>query len=256
MNNLNFNFNSIIELITTFNTEQKCIKYLEKVRWNGNVVSPFDPTSKVYKLKNNQYRCKNTDRDFNVKTNTLFEGTNIKLQKWFLGIYLITSHKKGMSSLQLSKDLNITQKSSWFMLHRIRNCYNIQTEQLTNEVEIDETFVGGKNKPNCQGGKDKSIVFGMVERGGKFIGKVVPNRQTKSLLPHIKENIKENSNVMTDELLSYQSLNNWYNHFSVNHRQKEYVNGIIHTNTLEGFWSIFKRGFVGIYHWMSPKHLI
>ena len=136
---LKFDFNSIIELVRTFNTETKCIKYLEKIRWNGDVVSPFDPESTVYKYKNNQYRCKNTGKNFNVKTGTLFENTKIKLQAWFTAIYLITNHKKGISSLQLSKDLNITQKTAWFLLYRIRNCYNINIEQLSNEVEIDET---------------------------------------------------------------------------------------------------------------------
>jgi len=255
MNNLNFNFNSIIELITTFNTEQKCIDYLEQTRWNENVVSPYDSTSKVWKCKGNMYRCKNTRKLFNVKTETLFEGSNIKLQTWFLGIYLITSHKKGISSLQLSKDLNVTQKTSWFMLHRIRECFNIKEDQLSNVVEVDETFIGGKNKPNQQGGKGKSVVLGMVERGGKLISKVVEDRKTKSLLPHIKENIKEDSDLMTDELLSYNSLHKNYNHFSVNHSLKEYVRNNVHTNTIEGFWSFLKRGFKGIYHYISDKHL-
>jgi transposase-like protein len=253
--NLKFNFKSIIELINTFNTEQKCIDYLKQIRWNGNVISPYDSTSNVYKYnKNNRYKCVNSNKYFNVKTGTLFEGSNIKLQTWFLGIYLITSHKKGVSSLQLSKDLNVTQKTSWFMLHRIRECFNIKTEQLSNEVEIDETFIGGRI-PNGQGGKGKSVVLGMVERSGKLISKVVPNRKTKTLLPIIKENVKENSVVNTDELLSYNSLNKDYEHSSVNHSIKEYVRGVVHTNTIEGFWSFLKRGFKGIYHYISEKHL-
>jgi len=140
------------------------------------------------------------------------------------------------------------------LLHRIRNCFNIPSEPLNNEVELDETFIGGKME-NGQGGKGKMIVFGMKERGGNFIGKVVENRKSETLTPHITQNVNPNSDIITDELLSYKSLRKWYNHFSVNHRQKEYVRGNVHTNNLESFWSILKRGYVGIYHWMSGKHL-
>jgi transposase-like protein len=137
---------SILDLIKAFPTEQDCINHLEELRWNGNVVSPFDPTSKVYKCKNNRYRCKNTGKYFNVKTATLFDNTKVELQKWFFAIYL-TSHSKGISSMQLAKDLDVTQKTAWFMLQRIRNCFGItDNNQLDSEVEIDETYVGGKNK--------------------------------------------------------------------------------------------------------------
>jgi transposase-like protein len=141
-------YNSIIELLQAFPNEQSCIDYLEKLRWDCNIISPFDSTSKIYKCKGNKYYCNNTGKYFNVKTNTLFENTKINLQKWFLAIWLITSHKKGISSLQLSRDIKVTQKTAWFMLQRIRNCYGVSDSniQLENEVEIDETFVGGKNK--------------------------------------------------------------------------------------------------------------
>ena len=139
-------FNSLFELMRTFDTEEKCIKYLERLRWNGNVVSPFDSKSKVYKCSKGYY-CKNTNKIFNVKTKTLFENTKIPLQKWFIGIWLITSHKKGISSLQLSKDLNVTQKTSWFMLQRIRKCFEHENQhKLFNTVEVDETYIGGKEK--------------------------------------------------------------------------------------------------------------
>lgn len=119
------NFKSVVELLDTFKDEQSCIEHLEWLRWNGSVVSPFDPTSVVYKCKNNRYRCKNTGRYFNVKTNTLFDNTKIPLRKWFVAIYLVTSHKKGVSSLQLSRDIDVSQKTAWFMLHRIRECFGI-----------------------------------------------------------------------------------------------------------------------------------
>jgi len=116
-------FNSLLDVINTFSEEQTCIDHLTALRWDGNVVSPFDPNSKVYVCKGNKYKCKNTGKYFNVRTQTLFDNTKIKLQKWFLAIYLVTSHKKGISSIQLSKDIAVTQKTAWFMLQRIRACF-------------------------------------------------------------------------------------------------------------------------------------
>lgn len=140
-------FNSIIEIFTTFPTEQSCIEHLEQMKWNDEVISPFDENSKVYKCKNNRYWCTNTRKYFNAKTNTIFENTKIPLVKWFIAIYLNTTHKKGISSLQLSRDIGVTQKTAWFMLQRIRSCYSQPEEtKLEGVVEIDETFVGGKNK--------------------------------------------------------------------------------------------------------------
>jgi transposase-like protein len=198
---INRDFTSILDLLNSFPDEQTCIDHLEKLRWSGFVVSPFDPISKVYKCKGNKYRCKNTGKYFNVKTNTLFDNTKIELKKWFLAIYLITSHKKGISSLQLSRDIDVTQKTAWFMLQRIRNCFNISNdEQLENEVEIeiDETFVGGKDKnrhadrkvENSQGRsfKDKTPVLGMIERKGRLIAKVVEDTKGETLSPEIIKN--------------------------------------------------------------------
>lgn len=140
-------FNSIIELFEAFPDEQGCIDHLEWLRWHGTVVSPFDPTSKVYKCKDHKYRCKNTRKYFNVKTNTLFDSSKVELRKWFAAILLITSHNKGISSAQLARDIDVTQKTAWFMLQRIRNCFGIENNnELNNTVEIDETYVGGKNK--------------------------------------------------------------------------------------------------------------
>jgi transposase-like protein len=175
---INIDFNSILDLLEAFPDEQSCIDHLEALRWKYGAVSPFDSASKVYKCKGNKYRCKNTGKYFNVKTDTMFDNTKIELQKWFLAIYIVTSHKKGISSLQLSKDIDVTQKTAWFMLQRIRNCFGISdNDQLDNDVEIDETFVGGKNKnrhtdkkvENSQGRsfKDKTPVLGMIELKGK-----------------------------------------------------------------------------------------
>ncbi len=143
---INTNFKSILDLVKAFPDEQSCIDHLTHLRWNGNVISPFDSESRVYTCKNNRYRCKNTSKYFNVKTATLFDNTKIELRKWFMAIYLITGHSKGISSIQLSKDIDVTQKTAWFMLQRIRNCFGIDTDQLDNEVEINKTYIGGKNK--------------------------------------------------------------------------------------------------------------
>lgn len=263
---INKDFNSILELLQTFSSEETCVKHLEELRWNGYVVSPFDPNSKVYKCSGGKYRCKNTGKYFNVKTNTLFDNTKIELQKWFLAIWLVTSHKKGISSLQLSKDIKVTQKTAWFMLQRIRKCFGIENNNdLDNNVEIDETYIGGKNKnrhsinkiKNSQGrsAKDKTPVVGMVERNGKLNARKVNDVQSTTLTFEIIRNVKETANLYTDEWLGYKGISKIYDHSIVKHNQGQYVNGRIHTNTIEGFWSLLKRGIMGIYHFTSKKHL-
>lgn len=259
------NFNSIHDLFKEFPTEQSCIDHLEKLRWNGFVVSPFDSTSKVYKCKDNRYRCKNTGKYFNVKTNTLFDNTKIELRKWFAAIWLVTSHKKGISSLQLSRDIDVTQKTAWFMLQRIRNCFGIENNnELTNTVEMDETYVGGRNKnrhadkkiENSQGRsvKDKTPVFGMVERGGKLNAKVVKDTTCVTLTQETVKYVKD-ALVYTDEWWGYRSIRQLFQYDIINHRSKEYVRNDVYTNTIEVFWSLLKRGIIGIYHFTSKQHL-
>lgn len=256
---------SVLDLINAFPNEATCIEHFEKIRWEGVTVSPFDPTSKVYKTKVG-YMCKNTGKNFNVKTNTIFDNTKMPLQKWFLAIWIVTSHKKGISSLQLGRDLDITQKSAWFMLQRIRNCFGIENNNmLDNEVEADETYVGGKNKnrhnikkvEGSQGrsAKDKTPVVGMVERNGKLNARKVDNVQSATLTREIVANVKESASLYTDEWLGYKGVSRIYDHSIVKHNSGQYVNGRIHTNTIEGFWSLLKRGIFGIYHFTSKKHL-
>ena len=262
---INKDFNSLIDLVKAFPNEQSCVDHLEQLRWNGFVVSPFDPTSKVYKCKDNKYRCKNTGKYFNVRTNTLFDNTKVELIKWFMAIWLVTSHKKGISSLQLSRDIDITQKTAWFMLQRIRKCFGCENDsELNNEVEIDETFVGGKNKnrhankkvENSQGRslKDKTAILGMVERKGKIVARKIESTAVEHITPEVIKTVK-NAMVYTDEWVGYKQVNRIYNHLFVKHNEGQYVNGRIHTNTIEGFWSILKRGIVAIYHFTSRKHI-
>ncbi|MEX0291038.1 MAG: IS1595 family transposase [Flavobacteriaceae bacterium] len=261
---INKDFNSILELIQTFPDEQTCIGHLEQLRWNGNVVSPFDPTSKVYDCKGNKYKCKNSGKYFNVKTNTIFDNTKLPLQKWFLAIWLVTSHKKGISSIQLSKDIGITQKSAWFMLSRIRQCFGLNNDdKMEGEVEADETYVGGKegNKhadkriKSAQGGVGKSPVLGMVQRGGKVSAKKVDDTTFESLALEIIKNVKQGAKLYTDEYSSYRRLKRVYDHEVVKHSRNQYVKGRVHTNTIESFWALLKRGIFGIYHFTSKKHL-
>lgn len=263
------NIESMLELMQKFPNEDSCIKYLEQLLWGGVPVSPFDETSKVYKCKGHNYKCKNTGKYFTVKTGTMFDNTKLKLQKWFIAIWLVTVHKKGISSLQLSRDVKISQKGAWFLLQRIRVCLGIEnSNKLEGVVEIDETFVGGKNKnrhrdkkvPMCQGRsyKDKTPVLGMLQRGGKLTAFVVPNTQKNTLQPIIKNYVDPKSILITDEWQAYRGLNSKYDHRFVDHSKKEYVNlsdKSIHSNSIEGFWGIFKRGMIGIYNHVSRKHL-
>lgn len=268
------NIKGILSFTENFPNEESCIKYFENLRWKNGVVSPFDPTSKVYKCKNNKYRCKNTGKYFDVKTGTIFASTKLPLRYWFYAMFLFLSHKRGVSSCQLARDLNVTQKTAWNMLNKIREYMGITNEgSLKEEVEIDETFVGGKNKnrhkdkkvEKCQGRsfKDKVPVFGMLQRGGKIITKVVDNTQAKTLTPIIKEHIQEESVIYTDGW-EYGELNKDYIQRSVDHRSSFYGTTYvtddgeiiqISTNGIENAWSHLKRTIFGTYYRVSKKYM-
>lgn len=259
-------FKSLYDLMNAFPSDYHCEQYLEKIRWNGYVVSPFDETSKVYKCKNGKYRCKNTGKYFSVKTGTMFDNTKVSLQKWFIAIWMVTSHKKGISSLQLSKDIHVTQKTAWFMLERIRRCFGSENNnELDGTVEVDETYIGGKNKnrhnskkvKNVQGRslKDKTPVVGMVAREGKLNAHKVSDTGIKTLTEQVVKFVKDTAQLYTDEWLGYNKVAKMYDHAFVNHGAREYVIDDIYTNTIEGFWAGLKRGVLGIYHSWSKKHL-
>jgi len=260
-------FTNLIEVMEYFSDENTCKEYLAKMRWEDGIVCPHCGNyDKIYTMKNN-YKCAECRKQFSVTKGTIFENSSIPLQKWFTAVWLITSHKKGISSLQLHRDIGVTQKSAWFMLQRIR--FAIRTRSfnapLNNIVEADETYIGGKNKnrhsdkkvPFSQGRStnDKTPVLGIVERKGRVIAMRVGNTSKDSIMPIISKNVSKDTKIMTDEWKAYRNLSSDYDHEIVKHGKGQYVVGNCHTNTIEGFWSLLKRGIIGIYHNVSEKHL-
>ncbi|HMW39212.1 MAG: IS1595 family transposase [Saprospiraceae bacterium] len=261
-------FKTIFDLQAAFPTEQDCINHLESILWNETPVSPFDQTSKVYKCTGGKYKCKNTGKYFNVKVGTIFEDTKIPLIKWFMALFIFSSHKKGISSHQLAKDIGVTQKSAWFMLHRLRYAFDHPTFKEImgdNVIEIDETYMGGeyknkhsnRKKKGTQGRsvKDKTPVLGIKERNGNIVATVIEDTKGSTIQPIIRDHVEEGSIISTDEWFGYNGLHKDFTHIRVNHSAKEYVNMMASTNGVENFWSHLKRGINGINHWVSQEHL-
>lgn len=268
------NFDNLIDLIDYFSDEKRCLSYLEQWRWDkGEPVCPHCGNMKIYRFSDGKrYKCAGCRGQFTAKVGTIFEDSKIPLKKWFVAIYLVTSHKKGISSHQLAKDIKVTQKSAWFMLHRIR--WGLGQEHLYEDgmggegkiVEVDETFVGGKNKnrhkdkkvENSQGRsfKDKTPVMGIIERSGVLRAMKVPDTKSGTLQPIIEKHVAKGTTIFSDEWWGYRKLSEAaYIHQFINHGAKQYCDGDIHTNTLEGFWGLFKRSIFGIYHSASSKHI-
>lgn len=259
-------FDSLISLAGYFDTEERCKRVLKEQRWGKYIVCPYCGCVECVERSDGKYRCHGCGSNFSVLVGTIFENTKIPLRKWFMAMYLISSHKKGISSVQLALDIKVTQKTAWFMLHKIRHLYSQSVNMLNGKVELDEMYLGGKetNKheskkvEGTQGRstKTKTPIFGMVERDGEVKALTVPNTRQKTLMPIIKQYVYEHSEVFTDELSSYSKLaEHGYTHSVVHHHQKEYVVGDAYTNTIEGFWAQFRRMVYGIYHFVSKKYL-
>lgn len=260
------NVSSLMALYELFPTEEACIKHLEAINWHGKPVSPFDKTSKVYKLGNGQYRCKNTGKNFNVRTLTIFAQTRVSLRKWFTAIWIVTNHKIGLSSYQLASDIGVTQKTAWHMLHKIRHAMRLANENFLEEaVEIDETVVGGKNGnrhkdkkvPHSQGRshKDKYPVVGMIQRENLMNARATPDTTADTLSTFIKEYIHPNAIIYTDEYNAYNQIGLSYTRFYVDHSKKLYSYDHITTNRIEGAWTHFKRMVKGTYRTLLKKYL-
>jgi len=239
---------------------------LREQRWGKYIACPHCGSIECVERTDGRFHCNDCGANFSELVGTIFENTKIPLRKWFMAMYLISSHKKGISSVQLAQDISVTQKTSWFMLHKIRHLYGQSMEKLSGKVECDEMYLGGKdtNKheskkvEGTQGRstKTKTPIFGMVEREGSVKAMAVKNTRIETLMSIIKQYVYEHTEVFTDELSSYSKLSeNGYTHSVVHHHQKEYVVGESYTNTIEGFWAQFRRMVYGIYHFVSKKYL-
>ena len=278
-------FNSIIELTSYFNSEEKCKKVIFESRWNKHdVVCPFCGQHHCTTRTDGRFHCSHCKANFSVTVGTIFENTKIPLVKWFLAMYLISCHKKGISSVQLATDIHVTQKTAWYILHKVRTLYKQDDNvQLYGLVECDEMYLGGREtnkheskktaKTQGRSTKTKTPIFGMTmvwktedvnEQTGEVKEKThtyevamkVQDTKASTLIPIINHFVAEGSTIVTDELSAYNTLDkSKYNHVFVRHGEKEFVVGCYSTNGIEGFWGHFKRMVFGTYHFVSKAYL-
>jgi transposase-like protein len=261
------------EAIVYFSDPKNCVEYIVARRWPNGVVCLTCGNDKVSFLKNqNKWQCstRHPKRQFSIKTGTIFEDSPLPLDKWLTAMWLLVTCKNGISSYEVSRDLGIAQKSAWHMMHRVRLAVQDGSfEKLAGHVEVDETFIGGKarnmhiekrkRRITGTGGKDKTAVMGILERGtdgktSKVRTTVVPNRKRNALQSEVRKHVEAGSALYSDALLSYQGLAGEYAHQVVDHAV-EYVDGAVHTNGLENFWSLLKRSISGTYVSVEPFHL-
>jgi transposase-like protein len=258
---------SLDELYTVFPTEQSAIDHFRKVRWPSGVICYDCGSVKVWNLAGEGQKCGDCGKKFTVRHDTIFAESKLPLRKWFAAIFLITSHKKGIASAQLARDLGITQKSAWHVLHRIREAtqhHAFQRPLLSGTIEADETYVGGKEKNKHRKARGrtetgefnvapKKIVFGMLQRGGELrMQRVKRLAETKRA---VLANVELKSRVYTDEAAHYRWMTHPYEHALVRHGFHEYVVGDVTTNGIEGAFSHFKRAVIGVYHQISDEHI-
>lgn len=256
---------NLFEVMERFPTHQSCIEYLEGIRWENGVFCPHCASVNVYRKKDGErvgrWHCKDCHASFNVLAGTVMQGTKVPIQKWFVAISLMINAKKSLSSCQLARDLGINQKTAWYMEQRIRAQMTKDNNDviLQGIIEADETYIGGKPRPANKRDDDndmgstgprtkKTPVIGAVERGGDVTAKAVDEVTGSQILSFILTKVDTtDSTLMTDENSVYKRLGRFIEHETVNH-QEQYVDGDIHTNTLEGFWGLLKRAWYGQHH--------
>jgi transposase-like protein len=257
---------SLIEAIRHFSDLDVCTEFVAELRWPDG---PFCPrcgsVEYSYLTTRRIWKCKDCQRQYSVKVGTIFEDSKLGLDKWLPAVWLAANSKNGISSHELGRALGVTQKSAWFMLHRIRLAMQTKSFlKLSGEVEADETFIGGKtgNKhPRKKQGKPrggpggKTPVFGVKERDGRIHAEVVPDVKGDTLKPKLVQAVEQGSSVYTDQSPAYRGLEGFgFDHATVNHAER-YVDGRVHTNGLENFWALLKRGLSGTYVSVDPDHL-
>ncbi len=265
---------NIIQVYKRFPTQEACLAHIELVRWHGKPICPYCKSSKSTAVPaERRHHCNSCNTSFSATVGTIFHHTHLDLQKWLLAVSLILNAKKGISSRQLARDLEVNKNTAWRIAMQIRSAM-AQTEDrslLEGVVEMDETYIGGKPRKGNTGssrqdggktstrgrGTTKTPVVGMLQRGGNVYAKVVRKEQLriKSLSTLVRENVDiANTVLFTDEYTGYFGIKQFMAHKTINHQQW-YVDGDIHTNGIEGFWALLKRGIVGQYHKVSIQHL-
>jgi transposase-like protein len=263
--------NTLQQAIRYFADEQVCIDTVAAMRWPNGAVCPKCNGKEHYYLKTQKrWKCKACSKQFSVKVGTIFEDSPIPLDKWLTALWMLVNCKNGISSYEVGRDVGLTQKSAWFVLHRLR--YALQKKSLVklggrgHEVEVDETFIGGKARymnptrrrrlVTGSGVGGKIPIIGMLDRDTKEVrATVIQGRKKGHVMPEVLDNVKLGSDVYTDNLMSYQGLDiRGFEHKVVDHAIR-YVDGKVHTNGLENFWSLMKRGLKGTYISVEPFHL-
>lgn len=262
---------TLLEAVVYFADADVAHAFVAALRWPNGVTCPeCDSPEVAFLAKRKVWNCRGCRKQFSAKVGTLFEDSPIPLTKWLPAVWLIVNCKNGISSYELARDLKVTQKTAWFMLHRIRVAMRAKSfGKMGGTTEMDETFIGGrainmhkekrKRVITSNGVAGKAVVFGLLERHGRnkhstVRATVIPNRQADSLHPVIRENVETGTQLYSDAWMAYRSIGTDYAHAFVDHTEK-YVEGQIHTNGLENFWSLLKRSIKGTYVSVEPFHL-
>ena len=257
---------SEFEFLQRFDTEAKAVTFYEAIRWEQGRTCPRCDSADTYPHKSRAffYHCRECRKQFTCKVNTIMHASPLPVRMWLYAMYKVSVARKGISSLQMAKELGITQKAAWHMVQRIKEACGGDHGPLNGIIEADETYVGGKAKnkhrdkkpKHLTGTEGKQAVFGMRQRGGKTIALPVSGTDQRTLVPEIERAVTPGSILYTDEHGAYRNLDpHQYYHESVNHSAKEYVRGMAHTNGMESVWAVLKRSLVGTHHYVSFKHL-